>query len=285
MPRIAGSLAIAILTLLTFSAGGLRAAENRMPTPEEFKQQLRQYNESGTFIAPQPTRHIPKSVEQFNRAVTLHTGKNPSSRDLKEAAALYQAASEAGMPQAETNLALLYLEGKGVKKDVRKALVLLNAASAKNNSQADIALARLYLIGKDVPKDEKKAESLLNKAAKAGNQNAVKMLAEYKEWKKKNDLAMKQYQDLMKQVQSARNKSAGLPVSPVPQPFIGLPYPQKPPVLQFPVIPGYSFLAANRFVAPSVNQAQSETPVFKVVPEGAASFQPLKVETTGQSGN
>jgi len=202
MPRIAESLSFAILTLLTFSADGLCAAENRVPTPEEFKPLIRQYNASGTFIAPQPTRHIPKSVEQFNRAVTLHTGKNPSARDLKEAAVLYQAASEAGMPQAETNLALLYLEGKGVKKDVRKALALLNAASAKNNSQADIALARLYLIGKDVPKDEKKAESLLNKAAKVGNQNAVKMLAEYKEWKKKNDLAMKQYQDLMKQVQS-----------------------------------------------------------------------------------
>jgi len=247
-------------------------------------------------MAPLQPRQAPAHVEQFNRAVSLHTGKNPTARDLKEAAALYQAAADAGIAQAATNLALLYLEGKGVKKDVKKGVALLNSASAKHETQADIALARLYLTGTDVKKDEKKGEALLNKAAKAGNQNAVKMLAEYKEWKKKNELAMKQYQDLMKQVQAAQNK----PGTPVAMPPLEL-FPQSlavraPSAIAFPVIPGYgyvsdrkpalpNFLAASPqlppqpfTILPQGSGTLSVPPTISVVPQGNAAVKPIRTE-------
>jgi hypothetical protein len=290
MPRIADIPVIMVLTLLAFSTR-LIAAENRVPTPEEFKEVMRQYNESGKVIDLQRSRQIPQSVEQFNRALALHTKKDASAKELKEAASLYQAALEGGVAQAATNLALLYLEGKGVKKDVKKALSLLNSSSAKKDSQADITLARLYLNGTDVKKDEKKGESLLNKAAKAGNQNAAKILAEYKEWKKKNEIAMKQYQDLMKQVQSGQNKPGAVqPLQINPQPSSMA----RTGVL-FPVIPGYAYVAGNQvpipnFIAPlpkaqpkALNilpQGTSAVPhqPLNIIPQGVTDPSPLKLE-------
>jgi hypothetical protein len=271
--RIAG---MASVTVFMFAAGRSFAAETRGPTPEEFKALIRQYNEGGKYPGLQRQQpQIPKGAEQFNRALALHTKKNASAKELKEAASLYQAALDAGIPQAGTNLALLYLEGKGVKKDVKKALTLLNAA-AKNDSQADVALARIYLSGTDVKQDEKKGEALLNKAVRAGNQNAVKMLAEYKEWKKKNEMAMKQYQDLMKQIQTAQGKQGAVP------PLQITPQPSRPIDSSFPVIPGYSYLTAGQAPMPSFIHQPQQPPVLKVIPDESAGFKPVKVEVAKQ---
>lgn len=175
------------------------AAAETSPSIDEVRETLKRYNSSG--LIPRPVLS-PKGVADFNNALALQSKKNATAADFKEAARLYQSAIDAGLPQASTNLALLYLEGKGVKKDSKKALTLLDAASKNNDSQADVILARTYLLGTDVQMDVKKAERLLNKAIKAGNKNAVAMLAEYKEWKKKNDLATKQYQEMMKKIQN-----------------------------------------------------------------------------------
>lgn len=245
MLRISGSALPKVLMLLFYSGGLALAAETRVPTPEEFKEQVRQYNESGRFPGSQPARPVrapvPLAVEQFQRAVSLHSKRNAIPSELKEAASLYQAASDAGMPQASANLALLYLEGKGVKKDAKKAVSLLNMASKKNIPQADMMLARLYLTGKDVKRDDKKGEWHLNKAAKTGDQNAVKMLAEYKEWKKKNEQAMKQYQELLKKAQIEMDKSRASSIT-APQPPL--------PWAQFPVIPGQAYLGMNQTADP-----------------------------------
>jgi hypothetical protein len=142
-----------------------------------------------------------------------------------------------------------------------------------------VALARLYLTGTDVKKDEKKGEALLNKAVKAGNQNAAKILAEYREWKKKNELAMKEYQELMKKVQLTQNKpgapGAMPPLQLFPQSPPTLPYPYKAPELQFPVIPGYTYVAASQTAPRAV---ASQSPVISITPQANTSQQPLKVQ-------
>jgi len=132
-----------------------------------------------------------------------------------------------------------------------------------NETQADLALARLYLNGTDVKRDEKKGEALLNKAVKAGNQNAVKMLAEYKEWKKKNDLAMKEYQELLKKVQMNQVQPGGS-VQVVPQ---------QPAMAAstFPVIPGYTYLADRKAPLPDFT-----TPPRQAVPQQKAEPAPLQ---------
>ncbi len=277
MRRISIALSASVLSILFHIPNHSAAAETRTPTPEEFKELVRKYNESGGVPALQRQPRIPNGAEQFNRAVALHTKKNPSAKELKEAAGLYQTAADAGIPQASTNLALLYLEGKGVKKDVKKALTLLNAASAKNETQADLALARLYLNGADVKRDEKKGEAFLNKAAKTGNPNALKMQAEYKEWKKKNEQAMKEYQELMKKVQLTQVKPGGTSLQPLqfmPQTFTA------PAAIPFPVIPGYGYVSDRRPSIPNFLSAAPPKPPqpLNILPAGNPSLQPLKVE-------
>lgn len=278
MTRTTPLYVLAAFALSIFCTGSLWGAETRTPTPDEVREMLRKYNESGRTPVVQRQPQIPRGAEQFNRALALHTKKEASARELKEAASLYQAASEAGIPQASTNLALLYLEGKGVKKNVKKAVSLLNAASAKGDTQADVALARLYLNGTDVKRDEKRGEALLNKAAKAGNQNAVKMQAEYKEWKKKNEISLKQYQDLMKQLQANQVKPGGTSV----QPLQLFPKPLQSLDSRFPVIPGYSYLTASQQPIPSFIAAPSQPPVFKVIPDGNAESKPVNLERGAQ---
>ncbi len=201
-------ITICCLIMIWLFSNNLFASDSSVPSIEEIRRVLKGYNSSGLPI-PAPTQQ-PKGAVEFSKAVAIHTKKNPTAAEFKEAARLYQIAADAGIPQASTNLALLYLDGNGVKKDVKRGLALLDAGSQKNDSQADVVLARLYLTGKDVPINEKKAESLLNKAVKAGNKNATAMLSEYKEWKKKNKLSMKQYQDMMKQLQANQAKSNAL---------------------------------------------------------------------------
>jgi hypothetical protein len=281
MLKISVTLPAALMTVLLFTHSHGIAAENRTPTPEELKEMVRKYNENGGQPALQRQPQIPKGAEQFNKAVALHTKKNPTAKELKEAAALYQAASDSGIPQASTNLALLYLEGKGVKKDVNKALSLLNSAAGKNETQADIALARLYLTGKDVKKDEKKGEALLNKAVKAGNPNAAKILAEYREWKKKNELAMKEYQELMKKVQLTQVKPGGKSLQPLqilPQTPTGLPFPYTAPQLQFPVIPGYSYISTSQAVSQFNRSLTPQMPTLNISPGVNTSPQSLAVK-------
>ena len=280
------------LMLLACSAGYVPAAETRTPTPEEFRELVRKYNESGN-IRGQSTRPVTtqqsKAFEQYSRAVTLHTKKDATPSELKEAASLYQAASDAGMTEASNNLAMMYLEGKGVKKDVKKSLALLNAASKKGVTQADIMLARMYLTGKDVKMDEKKGAFHLNKAAKTGNPNAVKNLAEYLEWKKKNEQAMKQYQELLKKAQLHQIKpqvSSPTPLSviTIPQPSTALPL-QPAPEPPFSVIPGNSYFSVTQPFTPAVTAPQS-APVVNVVPKrDATDSQPEKVQPMVESGN
>jgi TPR repeat protein len=279
MPKISATLSTAVITMTLLSFAPLSSAENRTPTPEEFKELVRKYNESGASPVLQRQPQLPKGAEEFNRAVALHTKKNPSAKELKEAAALYQTALDAGIVQASTNLALLYLDGKGVKKDVKKALTLLNSASAKNETQADLTLARLYLNGTDVKRDEKKGEALLNKAAKTGNPNATKMLADYKEWKKKNELAMKEYQELMKKMQLTQVKPGGTSLQPLQI------MPQPPAALQFPVIPGYAYVSDRKPSMPNFLAPQPQKPLqpLNILPQGGATPPPLKVEQKPQT--
>ena len=254
---------VAMMIMLSFNAVTVISAD-KFPTPEEFQEQVRKYNESGgslgnlrnRFVPPQ----MPKAAEQFNKAVTIHNNKKATPSELKEAASLYQAASDAGIPQASMNLAMLYLDGKGVKKDVKKAVFLLESASKKDVVEADMALASLFLNGKDVKRDEKKGEGYLNKAVKTKNPNAVKMLADYKDWKKKNELAMKQLQENIKKMQLSNVQN---PLLMQKQPHFNLKFPT---TLQYPLdqsaktqIPGLSMPTIEQILTSAMRPRPPKT--------------------------
>jgi Ca2+-binding EF-hand superfamily protein len=241
------------------------------PSPEEFKKLIQQYNATGQLPAA-PQRQQPKAIEQFNRALSLHTKKNASSGDLKEAAALYQSASDGGISAAKMNLALLYAEGKGVKKNVKKAIELLNQAAKSNEPQADVMLARIYLYSTDASRDEKKGELILNKAVKAGNQNAVKTLAEYKDWKRKNEEAMKQFQEMM-------NKNMVIKPATPPKTVTIPAFNYNAQLADIPVIPGYHYLKkqepfANFQLPPQTSQTSTSSPNVQALSLDSIKSQP-----------
>jgi hypothetical protein len=106
------------------------------------------------------------------------------------------------------------------------------------------------------------------------------MLAEYKEWKKKNEIAMKQYQDLMKQVQMNQNK----PGTPVAMPSFQF-MPQAPESLSFPVIPGYAHVSDRKPPLPNFLAASPQRPPqpFNILPQGTPVTPPLKIESGERS--
>ena len=262
MSKFSGKVLFTTLLLTTCSAGLLHGAESRTPTPEEFRELVKQHQQSGPPVQRQGSRpapaYQPLAVEQYNRALSLQTKKGASPKELKESAALYRSAGDGGITQAYTNLALLYLEGKGVKKDVKKALSILDSASKKNDIQADITLARIYLSGKDVKMDEKKGVMYLNRAAKSGNQAAVKMLADYNEWKKKNALSMKQYEEIIKKAQLSQGKprTVSFPPQSPRQPSLKELLNPEPVGKTLPVIPGQDYFKTPFPPAVKVNLQQ-----------------------------
>ncbi len=265
--------------LFAMSPGMLHAAETRTPTPEEFRELVKQYRRYGSPVPGQNIRP-PKGIDEYNRALALHTKKDATASELKEAAQLYQSAADAGIMQAQTNLALLYLEGKGVKKNQKKAVALLDSAAKKGEPQADLALARLYLSGKDLKLDEKKGEFHLDRAAKTGNQAAVKMLADYREWKKKNALAMKEYQEVMKKAQLSQVVSKPIELNP----FSGKTKTEVPlkellnarkPELPFPGLPGFAYIGLNPLFS---NPFSVPVPTGANTPKPLVEIQPLKKE-------
>jgi uncharacterized protein len=62
------------------------------------------------------------------------------------------AASYFGDPDAQYNLARLYLDGTGVSRDARQAARWLGLAANKGQRQAQALLGQLLFVGKDVPR-------------------------------------------------------------------------------------------------------------------------------------
>jgi TPR repeat protein len=106
-----------------------------------------------------------------NVAMMLRQGtgvaKNP-----RRAAALFELASEAGLPTAQADLADMYLKGELGPPNPRAALPLLQQASAADHPVAEYELAQMYETGGLVPKDPATARKLYAAAARHGMKQA-----------------------------------------------------------------------------------------------------------------
>jgi TPR repeat protein len=88
--------------------------------------------------------------------------------DYISAGKLFQEAADQGDTTAQSNLASLYVQGKGVPQDYRKAVELYQKAADQGDTTAQNDLASLYEQGKGVPQDYRKAVELYQKAADQG---------------------------------------------------------------------------------------------------------------------
>ncbi len=78
-------------------------------------------------------------------------------RDFKKAVEWMRKAAEKDVPQAQTALGMMYLEGKGVSQDKKKALRWLRPAALRGQGSAQYRLGQMYDIGDGVSVDKKEA--------------------------------------------------------------------------------------------------------------------------------
>jgi TPR repeat protein len=97
-------------------------------------------------------------------------------RDPKRATKLYEKAARKGHLQAQTNLAVNYLEGIGVRQNMAEGFRWLRRAAGRGDDLAQYNLGRAYLEGDGVRKNETHAKNWLSKAAKGGHSKARRLL-------------------------------------------------------------------------------------------------------------
>lgn len=85
--------------------------------------------------------------------------------DSMLAASYYQRAADGGLAEAQTNLGLLYAEGRGVVQSQEKAVALWLQAARKNNAIAQFNLGLAYFSGRGIEQDIDEALGLVLVAA------------------------------------------------------------------------------------------------------------------------
>lgn len=78
-------------------------------------------------------------------------------------------AAERGEAQAQRNVGIAYLEGKGVPKDEKEAAKWIRKAADQGDAEAERQLANMYFAGSGVPNDGNEAFKWLRKAAQDGS--------------------------------------------------------------------------------------------------------------------
>lgn len=88
--------------------------------------------------------------------------------DAMLAADYYRRAADGGLAEAQTNLGLLYAEGRGVAESQDKAVALWLEAAKKNNAIAQFNLGLAYFSGRGIEQDVPEALGLILVAALQG---------------------------------------------------------------------------------------------------------------------
>ncbi len=90
----------------------------------------------------------------------------------------FSRAAQQNNTDAQTQLALCYLDGKGTAKDTSKAISLLRGSASEGDALAQYHLGQCYAKGIGVKQDMKEAQKLLSKAAVNGNRDSKEALGD-----------------------------------------------------------------------------------------------------------
>jgi TPR repeat protein len=112
----------------------------------------------------------------LRRAIALDR-PNANAKDLAKAAYWYRRAADKGNADAQTILALMYAEGRGVELNALEAARWYRKAAEAGNMQAQYALALMYHLGQGVTRDYADAIHWYEMAARQGDANAMNNMA------------------------------------------------------------------------------------------------------------
>lgn len=96
----------------------------------------------------------------------------------RDAARLFQEATEMGFAPAKLELGISYQLGRGVPRNSKKALGLILEAAESGYSEAQFYLSGLYEAGLLVPRNKRKAKEWIEKAADTGSIEARRKLGQ-----------------------------------------------------------------------------------------------------------
>jgi TPR repeat protein len=98
---------------------------------------------------------------------TTHFATSP--KDLPQASQWFKKAAEQGHPDAQFNLAVMYLTGEGVPANLTESVQWMRKAADQGDPTAQFNLGMMYSSGKGVPKDPVQAYMWAGLAAAAGD--------------------------------------------------------------------------------------------------------------------
>jgi TPR repeat protein len=104
--------------------------------------------------------------------VSADCGEQKPPANVGEKGARWVKDAEAGNPEAEFNLGLVYLQGDGTPKDAAKAAAWLEKSALQGYAEAQFRLGRMYARGEGVPADPAKAFAWTERAAGQGHAEA-----------------------------------------------------------------------------------------------------------------
>jgi hypothetical protein len=107
-------------------------------------EQLRGGIHKGTVQEDIHDGKVVNADEQFSMAVNYEFGQLGSVQDISKAIDLYTKAANRGFANAQHNLALLYVHGKGVPRDTHKAISWYTKAAEQGLSLSQFNLAQIY---------------------------------------------------------------------------------------------------------------------------------------------
>ena len=106
-----------------------------------------------------------------------------SNGDFKSAAKQWRPLAEKGNAKSQTNLGILYFNGKGVLKDYKQAVRLFKMAGDQGDAEAQFILGTIYIEGDGVPKSYTNAKYWINLAFGNEFDGAEALWNDYELWK------------------------------------------------------------------------------------------------------
>ncbi len=100
------------------------------------------------------------------------TGTSGKSKNVQKAVKYYRIAAERGNATGQTNLGIMYREGRGVTKDIAEAIKWFRKAADQGSANGQCSLGLLYYNGTGVTKDNYEAVKWFRKSAEQNNGNA-----------------------------------------------------------------------------------------------------------------
>ncbi len=127
--------------------------------------------------AMQPAAAPEESPESLYRRASALDRPDANADDLALASRWYRQAAEKGHSDAQTNLAAMYAEGRGVDVDGLEATRWYLRAADAGNARAQYDLALMYHLGTGVRQDYDDAIRWYQSAARQGDANAMNNIA------------------------------------------------------------------------------------------------------------